>query len=120
MLKLKTKTEFTARTDRGFIQTIIYFIIDGIFIDKNNITPKGYYYWYDSDGKMYDSKISEPTLLQNVKLAENNNVVPLLKSNKNIEDNLIQRLKEFTKLQMISEEPNNFGTVADDWIEDND
>jgi len=120
MLKLKTKTEFTAPTDRGTVQTTIRFIIDGLFIDQNNITPKGYYYWYDTEGKIYQRHIQDPTLLENVKLAEDNNIVPLLNSNKNIYSNIIQRLGEFTQLQMSSEETKNFGTVASDWEIDNE
>lgn len=120
MLKLKTKTEFTAPTDRGTVQTTIRFIIDGLFIDKNNITPKGYYYWYDEDGKMYQRHIKDITLLETVKQLEDNSVVPLLKSNINIYDNVIQRLGELTHLQITAEEKKNFGTLANDWVEDND
>ena len=120
MLKLKTKTEFAAPTDRGTVQTIIRFIIDGLVIDQNNITPKGYYYWHDENGKIYQRFISDPTLLENVKLAENNGVVPTLESNVSIYNNIIQRLAEFTELQMIEEETQNFGTLASDWEIDNE
>lgn len=120
MLKLKTKTEFTAPIDRGTVQTIIYFIIDGLFIDKNNIVPKGYYYWYDEEGNIYQRHIKDITLLSTVKQLEDNEVVPVLESTTNIYDNVIQRLKELVHLQMTTEEPNNFGTVASDFIEDND
>jgi len=120
MLKRKTKTEFTAPTDRGVTTTIIRFIIDGLFIDKNNITPKGYYYWYDEEGKMYQRHIKDITFLETVKQLEDNSIVPLLKSNINIYDNVIQRLGELTHLQMTAEEKENFGTLASDWVEDND
>jgi hypothetical protein len=120
MLKLKTKTEFTAPTDRGVVQTTIHFIIDGVFIDQNNITPRGYYYWYDEAGKIYQRHIGDPTLLENVKLAEDNGVVPSLASTVSIYANIIQRLGEFTHLQMLAEETENFGTLASDWEVDND
>ena len=120
MLKLKTKTEFTAPTERGTVQTIIHFIIDGLFIDKNNIAPKGYYYWYDETGAIYQRHIGDITLLSMVKELEDSGTVPILGSTTNIYDNIIQRLGEFTHLQMLAEEGTNFGTTADDWEVDND
>jgi len=115
MLKLKTKTEFTAPTERGTVQTVIHFIIDGLFIDKNNIAPKGYYYWYDEQGNICQRHIKDITLLSTVKELEDSGTVPVLASNTNIYDNIIQRLGEFTHLQMLAEEGQNFGTIASDW-----
>jgi len=117
MLKLKTTKEFTAPTERGTVQTPIYFIIDGLFIDQNNITPKGYYYWYDEAGNICQRHIKDITLLSTVKQLEDNGTVPVLASTVNIYSNVIQRLKELVHLQMTSEEPNNFGTVASDFVE---
>src|SRR6478609_10250164 len=117
MLKRKTKTELPAPTDRGTINTIIHFIVDRITLDKNNIVPKGYYYWYDETGKIYQSFIQNSLKLwSDVRLAENNNVVPLLNSNINLEDNILQRMNEFADLQMTAEAGENFGTVLSDWI----
>ena len=120
MYRLKTNAEFTAPTDRGTVQTVIRFIIDGLFIDRNNVTPKGYYYWYDAEGKIYQRHIKDATLLETLKAAEDNNVVPALQSSVNIYANVVQRLGELTHLQMLSEEGQNFGTVAADWIPDVD
>ena len=97
------------------MQTIIHFIIDGLFIDKNNIAPKGYYYWYDENGVICQRHIKDITLLSTVKELEYSGVVPSLESTTNIYDNIIQRLAEFTHLQMLAEEGTNFGTTASDW-----
>ena len=50
MLKLRTKTEFTVPTERGTTSAIVRLIIDKLEIDINNITAKGYYYYFDADG----------------------------------------------------------------------
>jgi hypothetical protein len=120
MYRLKTNGNFIAPIDRGTVSTVIRFIIDGLFIDKNNITPKGYYYWYDESGKIYQRHIGDITLLETVKQLEDSETVPSLQSNVNIYDNVIQRLGELTKLQMIAEEGQNFGTLASDWVIDTD
>jgi DNA polymerase III alpha subunit len=59
-------------------------------------------------------------LIETVRAAEDNGVVPILGSEIYIYDNLIQRLGEFTHLQMLAEEGQNFGTLASNWVIDND
>ena len=121
MLKRKTKTEFPAPTDRGTINTIIHFIVDGVALDKNNIVPKGYYYWYDETGKIYQSFIQNSLKLwSDVRLAEDNGIVPVLASNVNLEDNILQRMNEFADLQMTAEAGENFGTILSDWETETD
>lgn len=113
MLKLKTKTQFTAPTDRGSVITIVRLIIDKLEVDINNITPKGYYYYNDEEGKLVQKKINAMKLWQDVRTAEDS--LPALESTSYLYDNIIQRLGEFTFLQLMIEAGVNFGTVSTDW-----
>jgi len=125
MLKLRTKTEFPvvppkARTP---INVIVRFIIDGIFMNKNTITPQGYYYYKDEfdrivklDGLGSNAPKSWDMIIQ----IENNGMVPLLNSNINLYDNVMQRLEEFSELQQQQEIGENYGTTPSDWEADID
>lgn len=113
MLKLKTKTAFTAPTERGTINTVIRLIVDGLFMDQNNITPQGYYYYYDENGDIITKKINAMKQWDFVNAAESS--LPVLESNIHLYDNVIQRLTDFTFYQLGVEESLNFGTTASDW-----
>ena len=116
MLKLRTKTEFTAPGDRVNVTTIIRLIIDGCFIDDNNINPTGYYYYNDENGRLVQKKINAMKQWETVEPIEE--TMPALESNVHVRANFKQRLKEFTLMQIMIEATANFGTTDTDWEED--
>jgi len=125
MLKLRTKTEFpvTPTKARTPINVIVRFIIDGVFLNKNTVTPQGYYYYKDEfdrivklDGLGTNAPKSWDMIIQ----IENNSMVPLLNSNINLYDNVMQRLEEFSELQQEVEIGENYGTSPSDWEADID
>jgi len=125
MLKLRTKTEFpvTPPKSRVTINAIVRFIIDQVVIDKNTVTPKGYYYFIDGNNlivKLDGLGTNAPKSWDMIIQIENNGMVPLLNSNINLYDNIMQRLEEFSELQQEVEIGENYGTSPSDWEADID
>lgn len=125
MLKLRTKTEFPVVPPKARIpiNVIVRFIIDGFFADKNGIIPKGYYYYkdeFDRIVKLDDLGSNAPKSWDMIIQIENNGMVPLLNSNINLYDNVMQRLEEFSELQQEVEVGENYGTSPSDWEADID
>jgi len=120
MLKLRTKTTKTVPAKpplRGTTDVIVRFIIDGIFMDKNTITPKGYYYYFDENGgivKLDSLGTNAPKSWDMIIQIENNGMVPLLNSNINLYDNVMQRLEEFAELQQEVEVGLNYNIIPSD------
>jgi len=117
MLKLRTKTEFQIPAPRAVKTAIVRLIIDGIFLDKNNITPKGYYYYIDENGqiiKLDDLGSNAQKQWVIVEQVENNNL-PALNNTQNLYANISQRLEEFVMLQLQQESGDNYGTNPSDW-----
>ncbi len=120
MLRLRTKTPKTVPAKapvRGTIDVIIHFIVDGVLMDKNGITTKGYYYYYDQNGNIVKLDDFGPNATKSWDMIiqiENNQIVPALNSNINLYDNIMQRLEEFTELQQHQETGLNYGIVPED------
>ena len=118
MIKLKTKTEFLIPTKRGVVTGIVRFIIERLEVDINNITPIGYYYYIDENNLIVKlDNVGDPTQWEIVEGVENNLLQPL-NSIVNLKDNVLQRLEEFTMLQLANESGDNYGTTPDDWEKD--
>lgn len=126
MLKLRTKTLKTVPAKpplRGTVDVILRLIVDGVFINKNGITPQGYYYYLDENGQIVKLDDFGQKAYQSwdvVIQTENNQMVPPLSSNVNLYDNIIQRLEEFSDLQQQIELGLNYGTIPGDWEADID
>ena len=119
MLKLRTKTNFPIPTKRGSSLGVIRFIIDKIEVDENNITAIGYYYYLDENSNVFKLDKSN-----NIKLWEEVTQIeaaylPEFVSKVSLKENILQRLNEFTNLQMTTESGENFGTFPEDWEIDN-
>ena len=114
MLKLRTKTEFTVPTERGTTEATVRLIIDKLEIDVNNITAKGYYYYFDVDDVFHQlDKIDKMYLWSDVATVESG--LSTLSSNTNLFTNLSQRLTEFTFFNLGLEAGTNYATTATDW-----
>lgn len=117
MLKLKTTQEFTVPTERGTTNAIVRFIIERLEIDANNVRPIGYYYRLDENGQpVILAKIGNSSMKQweTVEAVEYS-MLGVMASNTSLKANLMQRLLEFTELQMDQEGVENYGTVFSDY-----
>lgn len=115
MLKLKTKTEFKVPTKRGLIIEVVRLIIDKIELDDNNIKPTGYYYYLDENKEVVKlDEINSFNLWETISSVEINLLNPL-NSAVSLKANIMQRLQEFTMLQLTTETGENYGTSPDDW-----
>jgi hypothetical protein len=118
MIKLRTKTEFSIPTKRAIITGLVRFIIERLEIDLNNIRAIGYYYYIDEDNLVV--KLDEVNTLNQwdtVTMVENNVLNPL-SDDISLKANVLQRLEEFTMLQLTNESGENYGTTPDDWEKD--
>lgn len=119
MLKLRTKTQFTVPSKRGTVLTIVRLIIESIYFDKNNIKVEGYYYYMDTNNEVIKlDSFGANSLLQKGTLDYlEENVLSALSSS-NTYQNLKQRAKELTLIQIDQEAPDNYGTIGNDWEEE--
>lgn len=120
MLKLKTKTEFEVPVKRGVVTAIVRLIIDGLFIDKNNVTAKGYYYYIDENNQVIqlpDGQVNKLMLISDIRQLEPS--LPAITSSF-FDEITIQRLKEFVFLDLQSANGSNYGALSTDWEIDND
>ncbi len=118
MLKLRTKKEFKIPTKRGVILGIIRFTIERLEVDINNIIPIGYYYYIDENDLIVKlDNVKDPTQWEIVESIEAN-LLDSLNSAVSLKDNVLQRLEEFTTMQLATESGDNYGTTPDDWEKD--
>jgi hypothetical protein len=99
---------------------IVRFIIDKIEIDVNNITAKGYYYYIDENGSIVMlSQLGASSQKQWEMVAQiETTFLGEFESANSLKSVILQRLKEFTNLQLTQENGENYGTIASDWEED--
>ena len=115
MLKLKTKTEFKVPTKRGLIFAKVLLIIDKIELDNNNIKPTGYYYYLGENNEVVKLDDIKSLNLWDTILSVEENLLSPLNSSVSLKSNILQRLYEFTMLQLTTETGENYGTTPDDW-----
>jgi hypothetical protein len=121
MYKLKTTSEKQVPDERGFVMAIVRLVIDRIEIDNNNIKASGYYYRLGENNEVI--KLSELgnsafKLWDEVEQVENA-YLENFDSTKSLKANILQRVKEFTHLQLAEESGQNWGIIVQDWVEDN-
>ena len=118
MIKLRTKTEFSIPTKRGVVSGVVRFIIDRLEVDINNVRAIGYYYYLDIDNVVVKlDNVSTLNQWETVEAVETNLLNPL-GSATSLKANILQRLEEFTMLQLTTESGENYGTTPDDWEKD--
>lgn len=116
MITLKTTTPFTILFNRVLRDEHIYLTIERLDIDNNNVTPIGYYYFLDENNivnKLVDVA-RKPVLWEHIEPAEYT-VLESLESSVHLKDNLLQRLIEFTLIQLEMEGLTNFNIPYTNW-----
>ena len=118
MLKLRTKTAKQVPNGRIFKDAIVHLIIDSISVTKNNVIGKGYYYYYDENNSVVKLDTIETfTELALFEQIENNFLGELL-STQNVFDNVKQRLKETTLMNITQENGESYGILPEDLEDD--
>lgn len=121
MLKLKTTSNFWVPVRRGTLNVIVRMVIHSVTFDTNNIIVKGNYYYKDENGNdnlIVDGEIN--LLKTKESLSELQSILPELESSTDIFSNVDQRTKDFAYAILTLEAGLNYGTVASDWVIDND
>jgi hypothetical protein len=78
----------------------------------------GYYYFLDENNQVVKlDEVSTLNLWETVEAVETNLLNPL-GSATSLKENVLQRLGEFTMLQLTTETGENYGTTPDDWEAD--
>lgn len=117
MLKLRTKTAFLVPKGRLQISTIVRLIVDSLTFDLNNCIVKGYYYYIDENDNVV--KLDDFTTVISWTIINQTEVYILQPiTSPNLYDIIIQRLREFTFLQLEQENGKNYGTQSTDWEDD--
>lgn len=119
MITLKTTTPFSIPFNRGVRNEYVYLHIERLDIDKNNVTPIGYYYFISIvDEVEVVNKLNDitknPVLWDNIEPAEYA-VLDGLESSIHLKDNLLQRLTEFTLIQLEIEGLSNYNIPHTSW-----
>lgn len=99
----------------------IYLTIENLYMDSNNITAKGYYYYKKTE--TIDEievetiiKLRDTTTLMNwdmVAYVEGTQLPPIDTSQ--LKDAVLERILQFTVIQLTMEDGQNFGTTIGDW-----
>lgn len=122
MVKLKTNKAFNVPSGRGVTAVVVRLIVENVFFDKNNVKVNGHYYYLDSNNQVVKlDNFGTSSLIKKETLDYlEENVLPVLESEKSTFANIFQRTKELTLMQIEKEAPENYGTYAADWVDDID
>ena len=99
----------------------IYLTIENLYMDRNTVTAKGYYY-YKTTETIDEIEVETVIKLRNittpmswdmVAYAEENQLPPIDASQ--LKDAVLERVLQFTVIQLTMEDGQNFGTTIEDW-----
>jgi hypothetical protein len=101
--------------------TPIYLTIENLYMDRNGVTARGYYYYkkietIDSINVETVVKlrpISTPMSWDMVTYVEGTQLPPISASQ--LKDAVLERVMQFTVIQLTMEDGQNFGTHVEDW-----
>jgi hypothetical protein len=101
--------------------TLIYLTIENLYMDRNTVTAKGYYY-YKTTETIDEVEVETVTKLRNittpmswdmVSYVEGTQLPPI--SSSQLKDAVLERVMQFTIIQLTMENGQNFGTTIEDW-----
>lgn len=118
MKTFKTKTVINFPFGREIKNSVLYYTVEKVSIDANNLIPeRGYYYFLDENENPVIVSETKGTviLLSNLEALEP--VLPTLVSQVHFIQNLHQRIQEmfFFQIDVDSQNGLSFGTTSDDW-----
>jgi hypothetical protein len=99
----------------------IYLTIENIYMDRNGVTAKGYYY-YKKIETTEEAEVETVIKLRNittpmswdiVTYVEGNQLPPI--SSSQLLSSVLERVMQFTIIQLTIEDGQNFGTHIEDW-----
>jgi hypothetical protein len=101
--------------------TTIYLTIENLYMDKNSVIAKGYYYYktYETIEEIEVEKvvklrnITTPMSWDMVAYVETAQLPPINSSQ--LLDSVLERVMQFTIIQLTMEDGQNFGTLIADW-----
>jgi hypothetical protein len=101
--------------------TTIYLTIENLYMDRNSVTAKGYYYYKKTetiDGVDVETvvklrNITTPMSWDMVAYVEGAQLPPINSSQ--LLSSVLERVMQFTIIQLTMEDGQNFGTHIGDW-----
>lgn len=101
--------------------TFIYLTIESLHMDRNSVTAKGFYYYYKTetvDGVENKTviklrNITTPMSWDMVTYIEGSQLPPINASQ--LLSSVLERVMQFTIIQLTMENGQNFGTHVEDW-----
>lgn len=101
--------------------TPIYLTIENLYMDRNGVTARGYYYYkkietideVDVETVVKLRNITTPMSWDMVTYVEGNQLPPISASQ--LKDAVLERVMQFTVIQLTMEDGQNFGTHVEDW-----
>lgn len=119
MKTFKTKTAINFPFGREIKNSVLYYTVEKVSIDANNLIPeRGYYYFIDENNNPVSVSETKGTFILRSQLSDlENNILPALESTTDSIANLEQRIVSFFFLQIDLDFANglSFGTTSDDW-----
>ncbi len=99
----------------------IYLTIENLYMDRNSVIAKGYYYYkkteiieeVEVETVVKLRNITTPMSWDMVAYAEENQLPPIDASQ--LKDAVLERVLQFTVIQLTMEDGQNFGTTIEDW-----
>jgi hypothetical protein len=115
MITKQTKTPFPILDKRGkpIVEFIIYLKVVELIINEANITVNGFYYYKDEQEEIIVLDKFSEFFTWDIISAIEMILQPL--DTISLMEALLQRMNEFTDLQIQSESGQNYGTLYTDW-----
>jgi len=117
MITIKTNKVKTIYNERFKVigDFFLYITVRELILNENDTTAIGFYYYLDNNNQLVKLKDFQTKLDWNsVQYVEENMLQPLTTTD--LKNTVLQRIQEFTIIQLTQESGENFGTVIEDWI----
>lgn len=119
MKTFKTKTAINFSFGREIKNSVLYYTVEKVSIDANNLIPeRGYYYFLDeNENPVIVSETKDTVILRSQLRDLENNILPVLESSTDSVGNLVQRIVSlfFIQIDLDFAKGLSFGTTSDDW-----
>jgi hypothetical protein len=123
MLTIKTNKPFNILDISYNVidNTLIYLTIENLYMDRNSITAKGYYY-YKKIETIEEVEVETVVKLRNITTIMSWDMVSYVEGaqlppidSTQLLNAVLERVMQFTVIQLTMEDGQNFGTHIEDW-----